>query len=58
MVNGRKAAQIIAARVENPDADYERIVELTPKIAYGDTLHDHAINYIPDLNRTCKVHHR
>ena len=35
---GRKAAQIIAARVENPDADYERIVELTPKIAYGDTL--------------------
>ncbi|MBE9636694.1 LacI family DNA-binding transcriptional regulator [Salipiger mangrovisoli] len=35
---GRKAAQIIASRVENPEAEYERIVELTPKIAYGDTL--------------------
>lgn len=35
---GRKAAEIIAARTENPAADFERIVELTPKITYGDTL--------------------
>ncbi|WP_425073032.1 LacI family DNA-binding transcriptional regulator [Sagittula sp. S175] len=35
---GTKAAEIIAARVENPEADFERIVELSPKIAYGDTL--------------------
>ncbi|MDU8913795.1 LacI family DNA-binding transcriptional regulator [Aestuariicoccus sp. MJ-SS9] len=35
---GTKAAQIIAARVENPDAEVEKIVELTPTISYGDTL--------------------
>ena len=35
---GTKAAQIIAARVENPEAEMDRIVELTPKIAHGDTL--------------------
>jgi len=35
---GRKAAEIIAARTENPAAEFERIVELTPKITYGDTL--------------------
>lgn len=38
---GRKAAQIIAGRVENPKADYEKIVELSPKIAFGDTLKRH-----------------
>ena len=35
---GRKAAQIIASRVDTPDAEVEQIVELTPKIDYGDTL--------------------
>lgn len=35
---GTRAAQIIAQRVETPDADFEKIVELTPTIAYGDTL--------------------
>nr|WP_263620212.1 LacI family DNA-binding transcriptional regulator [Salipiger thiooxidans] len=35
---GRKAAEIIAARVDNPDAEFEKIIELSPKIAYGDTL--------------------
>ena len=35
---GTKAAEIIAARVDNPHAEVERIVELTPKITYGDTL--------------------
>ena len=35
---GTKAAEIIAARVDNPDASFEKIIELTPKIAYGDTL--------------------
>ncbi len=35
---GRRAAEIIAARVENPDAEFERLVELAPTITYGDTL--------------------
>ena len=36
---GRTAAQIIATRVADGDeAKYERHVELTPTIAYGDTL--------------------
>ncbi|MEC3862622.1 LacI family DNA-binding transcriptional regulator [Mesobacterium sp. TK19101] len=35
---GRKAAQIIAARVDNPDAEIEKEIELTPTIAYGGTL--------------------
>ncbi|MGH1412712.1 MAG: LacI family DNA-binding transcriptional regulator [Pelagimonas sp.] len=35
---GTRAAQIIATRVENPDAELDKLVELTPKIAYGDTL--------------------
>lgn len=35
---GTKAAQVIAARVENPEAEIERIMELTPRISYGDTL--------------------
>lgn len=35
---GRKAAEIIAARVEHPDAETEKVFELTPTIAYGDTL--------------------
>ncbi|CUH82481.1 LacI family DNA-binding transcriptional regulator [Tropicibacter naphthalenivorans] len=35
---GTKAAQIIAARVEDPKAEVERIVELTPKLTFGDTL--------------------
>ncbi|CUI58519.1 LacI family DNA-binding transcriptional regulator [Cognatishimia activa] len=34
--SGRKAAEIIAARVKNEPCD--QIVELTPKIAFGDTL--------------------
>lgn len=35
---GVKAAQIIAARVADPSAPVESKVELTPTIAYGDTL--------------------
>lgn len=35
---GTKAAEIIAARVEDPEAAFQKVVELTPKISYGDTL--------------------
>ncbi|WP_299926195.1 LacI family DNA-binding transcriptional regulator [uncultured Pelagimonas sp.] len=35
---GTRAAQIIASRVENPEAELDKIIELTPTIAYGDTL--------------------
>lgn len=35
---GTRAAQIIAARVENPGIELDKIVELTPTIAFGDTL--------------------
>ncbi|MGR3494186.1 LacI family DNA-binding transcriptional regulator [Citreimonas sp.] len=35
---GTRAAQIIASRVENPDAPLEKVIELTPRISYGDTL--------------------
>lgn len=35
---GRKAAEIISERVNTPDADTPKVVELTPKISYGDTL--------------------
>jgi len=35
---GRKAAQIIAARVGETEHDIETRVELTPKLQYGDTL--------------------
>ncbi|MHA6326857.1 LacI family DNA-binding transcriptional regulator [Roseivivax sp. CAU 1753] len=35
---GRKAAEIVAALVENPDAEVERVVELTPRVSIGDTL--------------------
>ncbi|MBP0483620.1 LacI family DNA-binding transcriptional regulator [Sagittula salina] len=35
---GTKAAEIIAARVENPEAEIDCIIELTPTISYGDTL--------------------
>jgi len=35
---GRKAAEIVAAQLENPDADLEKHVTLSPKISYGDTL--------------------
>ncbi|KMK66632.1 LacI family DNA-binding transcriptional regulator [Puniceibacterium sp. IMCC21224] len=35
---GKRAAQIIAARVEDPNAEIETLVELTPKITFGDTL--------------------
>nr|WP_188480757.1 LacI family DNA-binding transcriptional regulator [Marivita lacus] len=35
---GRKAAEIISERVNSPDADTPKVVELTPKISYGDTL--------------------
>ena len=35
---GMKAAEIISERVETPDADVPKIVELTPTLDYGDTL--------------------
>lgn len=35
---GMRAAQIIAQRVEDPKAELDPIVELTPTIAHGDTL--------------------
>jgi LacI family gluconate utilization system Gnt-I transcriptional repressor len=35
---GQKAAEIIAARNDADSPDPERIVELTPRIAFGDTL--------------------
>jgi LacI family gluconate utilization system Gnt-I transcriptional repressor len=35
---GIKAAEIISERVESPDADVAKVVELTPTIQYGDTL--------------------
>ncbi|MDG1116249.1 MAG: LacI family DNA-binding transcriptional regulator [Flavimaricola sp.] len=35
---GVKAARIIAARTADPTADVDQIVELTPRLAYGDTL--------------------
>ena len=35
---GRKAAQIIAARNADPEAQGGEVVELSPKLAYGDTL--------------------
>ncbi|SHH67102.1 transcriptional regulator, LacI family [Marivita hallyeonensis] len=35
---GVKAAEIIAERVNNPDAETPKVIELTPKISYGDTL--------------------
>jgi LacI family gluconate utilization system Gnt-I transcriptional repressor len=35
---GTRAAQIIAARVDNPDTPVEPVIELTPRISYGDTL--------------------
>jgi Transcriptional regulators len=35
---GERAAQIVAARVEDPEAEIDRVVELTPTIEYGDTL--------------------
>ena len=35
---GRAAAEIISAQLESPDADVEKVISLTPTIAYGDTL--------------------
>jgi LacI family gluconate utilization system Gnt-I transcriptional repressor len=35
---GRKAAEIIAAQLDNPDAEIEKHVTLTPTITFGDTL--------------------
>jgi LacI family gluconate utilization system Gnt-I transcriptional repressor len=35
---GRKAAEIISERVNSPETDTPKVVELTPKISYGDTL--------------------
>ncbi|MBY6002929.1 LacI family DNA-binding transcriptional regulator [Salipiger bermudensis] len=35
---GKKAAEIIAARVDGSDSEFEKIIEMTPKISYGDTL--------------------
>ncbi|GGB00161.1 LacI family transcriptional regulator [Allosediminivita pacifica] len=35
---GVKAAQIIAARVQDPDAEHEKMIELSPKVQPGDTL--------------------
>ena len=35
---GRKAAEIIAAQLADPNAEVETRVTLTPKISFGDTL--------------------
>jgi LacI family gluconate utilization system Gnt-I transcriptional repressor len=35
---GRRAAQIIAARLSDPASEIENVVTLTPTISYGDTL--------------------
>ncbi|MFP7674808.1 LacI family DNA-binding transcriptional regulator [Marivita sp. S0852] len=35
---GEKAAEIIAQRVTAPDEERPKVIELTPKISYGDTL--------------------
>ena len=35
---GRKAAEIIAARLADPPKEAEKEVVLSPKISYGDTL--------------------
>lgn len=35
---GRRAAEIVAARLADPDAEIEQQVTLTPAISYGDTL--------------------
>ncbi|MFC3613231.1 LacI family DNA-binding transcriptional regulator [Lutimaribacter marinistellae] len=35
---GRKAAEIVAQRLEDPDAEIETRITLTPTISYGDTL--------------------
>ena len=35
---GVKAAEIISSRVDTPDADPPKVVELTPKLEHGDTL--------------------
>ncbi|HCE72045.1 MAG TPA: LacI family transcriptional regulator, partial [Ruegeria sp.] len=35
---GRKAAEIIAKRLEDPEAEIETRITLEPKISYGDTL--------------------
>jgi len=35
---GRKAAEIIKARLESPEAEVDTQITLTPTIAYGDTL--------------------
>ena len=35
---GVKAAEIISSRVDTPDADTPKVVELTPKLEHGDTL--------------------
>ena len=35
---GKKAAEIIASRVNDPTTEFEKIIEMTPKICYGDTL--------------------
>ena len=35
---GVKAAQIIAARVQDPEAEHEKMIELSPKVQPGDTL--------------------
>jgi len=35
---GRKAAEIIAQRVEEPDIELDKRVELSPTISFGDTL--------------------
>jgi LacI family gluconate utilization system Gnt-I transcriptional repressor len=35
---GKKAAEIIASRVNDPDAEFKKIIEMTPTLSYGDTL--------------------
>jgi LacI family gluconate utilization system Gnt-I transcriptional repressor len=35
---GRTAAEIIVAQLEKPETEIEKVISLTPTIAYGDTL--------------------
>lgn len=35
---GMQAAQMIASRVDTPEVEFDRVVDLTPTISFGDTL--------------------
>ena len=35
---GEQAAEIIVQRTNTPDVDSPKVIELSPKISYGDTL--------------------